>query len=83
MCLAFGLTVDVFELITDLLILNEELPAEPSGNGKDVLFSLDLSCLPIFGCFEQQCFSQCICSLDFKERIATSWLMRCFNLSFP
>lgn len=39
MCLAFGLTVDIFELITDSLILNKELPAEPSGNGEDVLFS--------------------------------------------
>lgn len=37
--LAFGLTMDVFESISDTSILNKELPAEPAGNGEDVIFS--------------------------------------------
>lgn len=66
MCPAFGLTVDIFELMIDTLILNKELPAEPSGNGEDVIcFLTSVTCLPVFGCLEQQRFSQCICSLGF------------------
>lgn len=39
-------------------------------------------CLPTFG-FKAAAFSQYTCNLGFKERTATSWLIRCFKLSVP
>lgn len=83
MCPAFGLTVDIFELMIDTLILNKELPAEPSGNGEDVICFLTSVVFPFLVVWSSNVFLSACVVWVFKERLATSWLARCFKLLFP
>lgn len=48
--------MDILELIIDTLILNKELLAEPPGSLERENLFLDLSYLPIFGCYKAVAF---------------------------